>query len=1035
MAVNQSNYDLLIEKLDRFIRKFYKNQLIKGGIYSLGLLVVFYTGVAVLEYIGNFGVAIRTILFYSFLAGSGLILVKLLIIPLTKLYNLGPRISHEVAARIIGRHFTEVKDKLINVLQLKDQADKNSTRIPGVETLIRAGIDQKIKALKPVPFTRAIDLKKNRKYLKFALIPISVFGLILLTSPGIIKDSTIRLVGHNTYFEVPAPFEFIVENKDLKTAAQEDFNLSVKVIGVQLPDEVNIEFDGNTYRLAKVNKTAFQYIFKNLQTSVVFRLTADGLYSGKYELTALPNPIILDFEVRLDYPKYIGKKGEVLKNTGDMIIPEGTLVNWTFNTKNTGLLTLRLISNENQNDGSAYFGYAQQPSLTAKSINSKQEPEGVFQFSSRFFKNNSYTVKPQNRFIESRDSITYWINVVKDLYPQVDVEEQKDSTAPKRLYFAGIIKDDYGFSKLTFNYKKQNPDDPPGKQTELRSDIIAINPDTRVSTQSRFFHFWDLNELDLLAGDEVEYYFEVWDNDGVNGSKSARSEKRIFKTPTLKEVEENQERNNQKIKENIEKSAMMARKLQRELKEMDKKLLDKKSLTWEEKKKIQDILETQKELQQNMQTIKKELSSNFSEQSEYKQINENIIQKQEQLEELFKKIMTDEMKELFKKMEALLEELDKSKIQEMLEKMKMDNKDIEKELDRTLEIFKQLEMEQKLQNAIDKLNALEKEQKELSEKSKEKSAESEQLLMKQEELNKDFEDVKKELEEMKKLNSELEFPNDIKDTKEEENEIDKEMQNSSEMLEKGKNSKASESQKNASGNMKKMNEKLQHMQAEMQMEGNEEDLNSLRDLLENVVKLSFDQEALMAVFNNTDTRSPQYVKHTQDQKKIKDDAKMIEDSLYALSKRIVEIESFVNREITDINQNMEKTIELMADRQTAQAVSKQQYIMTSLNNLALLLSEVVEQMQQQMANQKEGSQQCSKPGGCKKPGCKKPGHGKPSISSMKGLQQQLNKQIEGMKNGMKPGQNSGNGSMSRELAKLAAQQEAIRNELPGKTNN
>lgn len=184
----------------------------------------------------------------------------------------------------------------------------------------------------------------------------------------------------------------------------------------------------------------------------------------------------------------------------------------------------------------------------------------------------------------------------------------------------------------------------------------------------------------------------------------------------------------------------------------------------------------------------------------------------------------------------------------------------------------------------------------------------------------------------------------------------------------------------------------------------------------------------MDKYKKTNTKSPEYVKLTQDQKKIKDDAKMIEDSLFALSKRVVEIEPYVNREISAINDNMKKTIQLMADRKTPQAGGKQQHIMTAVNNLALLLSEIIEQMQEQMASQMKGDQECEKPG-CKKSNCSKPGHGKPSASSMKSLQQQLNKRIKDLKEGKgKSGKNGGKG-MSEELAKLAAQQEALRNEL------
>ena len=45
-------------------------------------------------------------------------------------------------------------------------------------------------------------------------------------------------------------------------------------------------------------------------------------------------------------------------------------------------------------------------------------------------------------------------------------------------------------------------------------------------------------------------------------------------------------------------------------------------------------------------------------------------------------------------LQKLMEKMDKNKIQETLEKLKLSDKDIEKELDRTLEQFKQMEIQQ-----------------------------------------------------------------------------------------------------------------------------------------------------------------------------------------------------------------------------------------------------------------------------------------------------------------------------------------------------
>ena len=69
-----ANYTSLIHKLDEFIRKYYKNQLLKGLIYSTALLLVSFIAVTLLESVAHFNSTIRTILFYLFLISSGFIL-------------------------------------------------------------------------------------------------------------------------------------------------------------------------------------------------------------------------------------------------------------------------------------------------------------------------------------------------------------------------------------------------------------------------------------------------------------------------------------------------------------------------------------------------------------------------------------------------------------------------------------------------------------------------------------------------------------------------------------------------------------------------------------------------------------------------------------------------------------------------------------------------------------------------------------------------------------------------------------------------
>ena len=119
-----SAYNLLIQKLDAFIRKYYRNQLIRGAIYATGITVLFYLVVTLLEHFAWFGTSARTVLFYAFIIINAVVITRLIIIPLLKMFHLGKVISHEQASQIIGDHFPNVKDKLLNTLQLKQLSNE-----------------------------------------------------------------------------------------------------------------------------------------------------------------------------------------------------------------------------------------------------------------------------------------------------------------------------------------------------------------------------------------------------------------------------------------------------------------------------------------------------------------------------------------------------------------------------------------------------------------------------------------------------------------------------------------------------------------------------------------------------------------------------------------------------------------------------------------------------------------------------------------------------------------------------------------------
>ncbi len=985
-----NNYERLIHKLDGFIRKYYKNQLIRGVLYAAGILFSFFLLLALAEYYAWFGGMLRGIFFFAYISLSAFVLFRYILLPGAHLLRIGKIISHDQAAKIIGDHFSNVQDKLLNILQLRRISDEDSVS----KSLVEASIDQKIESLKPIPFLAAIDLKANRKYLKYTLIPVSTFFILLISSPTLIKEPTQRIVRFNTSFVKALPYQLKILNETLSVPQQEDFLLEVEIAGDELPDILFLEVDAGRYRMMKEDNTHFQYRFRNVQKTTNFRLSTAQLTTEEYSLTVLPKPIILSFDVSIDYPSYTERKDEVVENKGDLLVPEGTILQWKFYTRDVDYLHLRIGEEEKQ-------------------LNLEQG--NVISDSWRALESVEYAIKVGNRFMISVDSLRYRIQHIPDAYPQIAVEEYRDSIFDKRLYFRGIIKDDYGFTRLRFYTERAGLDEIETPGTEA-IDLPLISG----TNQEQFYHYLDLNAINLGEGEEISYYFEVWDNDGVNGSKAARTAKMTYRVPTLAEYSKEYDEITSDITKEMDLMRKETQTILDQIEALRKEMLQKEDINWQDRERMKELLEKQLKLEESFKKLLNQNEQKLQREEQYREISEALQQKQEELQRLMEELFDEDMKKLFDELNKMLEEIDKEKVNEMMEKMKMGSEELEKELDRSLELFKQLELEKKLEETINRMEELAKKQDKLQEETEGGFKSEETLLQEQNKLNEEFDQLREDLKDLREKNEALEYSFEMEETAQEEQEVSEDMQESSAQLQKGKKSKASEKQKDAASGMKKLSDKLQQMQEQMQQDALGEDIEALRMILENLVRVSFDQEALMEDVKEVKTTDPRYLAMMEQQKKIKDDLKLIEDSLVALSKRQVMIQSFVSKKLGEIEDNLSKSISALESRNKRESGSRQQYVMTYINDLALMLSESMEQMQQQM-QQGSGNQSCKNPN--------QKGQGMPSMRKM---QEQLNQQMQEMKDamekGQKPGEKPGK-AWSEQLARIAAQQEALRRQM------
>jgi len=107
-------YEILIDKLDAFIKKYYLNKIIRGIILSVCIYLAWYLIIVIAEYFGRFSSPFRTILFFVTTLSFISVFVSMLLIPVLNLFKIGKTINHKQASKIIGNHFPEIADKLQN---------------------------------------------------------------------------------------------------------------------------------------------------------------------------------------------------------------------------------------------------------------------------------------------------------------------------------------------------------------------------------------------------------------------------------------------------------------------------------------------------------------------------------------------------------------------------------------------------------------------------------------------------------------------------------------------------------------------------------------------------------------------------------------------------------------------------------------------------------------------------------------------------------------------------------------------------------
>ena len=899
------NFGLVQEKLEAFIKKYYLNLILKGSLLFLATGLLYFLLVVVLEYFFWFSTVGRSILFWVFIVVELGLLYKFVGVPLFKLLKISNGIDQFQASEIIGDHFPEVNDKLKNLLQLSRDSQRSD--------LLLASIDQRSKELTPVPFTNAVDFKKSRKQIKIVVLPfLIILGIIVAGKADIITQSFSRITDYNKVYLKPAPFKFLIKNSTLAAREGESFQLQIETIGDYHPEMVRLVRNGDDNFMKQTAPGVFEYSFTDLSENIEFHLQSNEVSSEDFVLEVIKVPKLMDLEILLDYPDYTGLKDKDFNGTGNATVPEGTRIQWNFNTRNTSRINFSapdsLIQVQTSGNAANYYKTVQN--------------------------DFPYTVSTSNDEVDDFEKLDYIIKVIKDEYPEISMRSETDSLNTEIQYFKGSVSDDYGLSNLQLvYYSEENKNDP---------EILNI-PVSKESFDE--FHFSFPGNLALQNGKSYTYFFRVFDNDAVNGKKSASSELYTFRKKTLDELETEKLHDQNTAIKKIGESLEDLDESDEELKEISRIEKEKEELNYNERKKLEEFLKRQKRQNEMMKSYSKKLEETLEKNDDAEnspmenELSERLKNNEKRLEE---------NEALLEELQEYSEKIQKEDLGKKLENLSKQNKSNQRNLEQLLELTKRYYVDEKKQKLARDLENLADEQEEISEKTQKNNVEA------QEKINQDFEDFQDEMDGLEEENEALKQPRELDREKKEESSIKEDQKEAVDQLKQENAPEGAKKQKDAAKKMKEMSEKMKQSAAMQAGEQLQADAETLRQILDNLIIFSFEQEHLLDDFKEIQQNNPNYASKLREQSNLRENFRHVDDSLYMLAMRNPMVNEVITAKLTNVEFDLEKSIERLSDNEIPQGTASQQYVITGANDLANLLDKILGSMQDMMANPQSG---------------------------------------------------------------------------------
>ncbi|MGD8779557.1 MAG: hypothetical protein PVH88_11425 [Ignavibacteria bacterium] len=929
MKTNNEKLNIILRKLDSLNLKIHFINSLKGvyQFFTIFLSACFLT--LLLETIFRFSPFAREIIFYSSFLIFAVLFVFLVLYDFICSIKFLVKPDYNRLAEKAGGHFNNIKDDLLNSIQLLNSKDKFNKS----GELIELAFNKVYEKVSGLNFNEAVNLKGTKKYLRVSLVTFAAFIILLFAFPDLYSAS-IRIAQYDKTFTPPQEFYFEVSPGSIDLTKGKDVEIKIKPVGKN-PGKTTLkikQFDESDFKDINIlpdSLNEFSYKINPVKNSFQYYAKSGSVLSNIFTINVVNRPIVKTFDVEIINPSYSKLGGTVQKDNGNITALPGSRVNITLTSSKT-LGKAEIIFSDS--------------SITGLDINDKTATVKLY-----VNKNVDYHFKlTDSESITSENPITYSIKTIVDNYPVLEIISPNGNVKLKeqdQINIVSKISDDYGFSKLTLNYKlTASLYEQPWE--EFKQKNIVINKDLK---EDEAYYNWDLRDMNLATEDVVSYYLELFDNDIVGGPKSVKSKLFTITIPSLDELFNEADAAQEIASKNLEETLKEANRLKDELKNISDELKkDEREITFEEKEKLEKALEKFNELGEKVKDIQKELNEMQKKLRENNLLSEETMEKYMELQELMDEFAGEDFKKAMEKLQQALNQLKRNDVQSSLEDLKNNEEYFKKSIERTINLLKRIQVEQKIDEMIKRTESILEKQNELTDETKNKNEPDDNLSQKQEDITRDLESYKEQLENLKEKMSELsDMPNEqMKQTESEFNEQNnQELSNQAQQnIENMQFESALQKQEQLTKNMNSMMGSMESLQQQMQMQNQMQVMQDMMKIIDNVLSLSKEQEALKEETKTTPPNSPELNEKTQEQNNIQNNLSKILQQMSSLSQKTFAMTPEMGKAIGKSLQEMRNSIEQMQNGNKSIAFQNQEAAMAGLNEAALMMRDMMNNM-------------------------------------------------------------------------------------------